>query len=195
MPEYDTDLSFQRLLKMVPAPNSPLEVEREPARLTFADGRPVDFPLDYINLVSNYGSGWFDEDGEIGMIAEIHNPLAPRYTEILEKEHQFLREYKEEEGDGYKEYDVFPSSPGLLQWGWAEGRKAYFWLTEGSPSCWPTIVMWDFEFFGKYSMPMVVFLEKIIGGELDARFLAVESAPMKLDFSRVKFVSHATRSR
>ena len=197
MPAYNTELSLQHLMKMVPPPTSPLEVARKPARLIFTGGKQVDFPPDYLALVDRYGSGWFwfDENGESGMIAEIHNPRASAYKGLLDKEHEFLRQYKVEEGDGYKAYDIFPASPGLLQWGSAEGRQAYFWLTEGSPSQWPIIVMWDFEFFGQYDMPLAVFLEKLVAGKLDARFLRDERVPMKLEPSRVSFVAHATRSR
>jgi hypothetical protein len=186
MPSFDTDLSLQRLTSIVPPPPTPLEVERQPASLFFAGGQPVEFPPDYLALVDKYGSGWFDQDGEVGMIAKVFNPRAAAYQNVIEHEHGFLREYKAEWGDGYQAYDIYPTTPGLLEWGWAAGRHAYFWLTEGLPAQWPLIVMWDFDFFGRYDMPLVVFLERLVAGELDARFL--RGVPMRLDPTRITFV-------
>jgi hypothetical protein len=190
--------ALERLAKMVPPPASPLELEREPACLTFSDGEPVHFSPDYLALVDTYGSGWFKESGDIGMIAEIHNPRAVAYRNIFDGEHEFLRRCKAEERrgkSGYAAYEIFPASPGLNQWGYAEGRKAYHWLTEGPPCRWPIIVMWEFEFFASDDMSVVEFLEKLLAGELDAGFLADAKTPLRLDSPSVSFVAHATRSR
>jgi hypothetical protein len=188
MPTFNTKSSLQRLLKMIPPPSTPLETAGDLASLVFAKGNKGAFPLDYLTLVEKYGSGEFRGEGDIGMIASVHNLRAAAYQSYLDKEHEYLREYKVEEGGGYSAYDIYPASPGLLQWGWAEGRKAYFWLTEGAPSRWPIIIMWDFEFAGRFDMPLVVFLEKLLSGKLDCRFLGDETQPLLLNPSRISFV-------
>jgi len=187
MQAIDYASSLQRLLELVLPPLASLEVEGPPATISFGDGRRVTFPPDYLALVGKYGSGEFNQDGDVGMVVSVHNPRAAVFQKSLDKEHAYLREYKQQEGGGYAAYDIFPDTPGLLQWGWAEGRKAYFWLTEGAPEQWPLIVMWDFEFFGRFDMPLVVFLERLVSGEMDARFLGDESEPMRLDPALISF--------
>jgi hypothetical protein len=187
MTDVDFGPSLQRLVRLVPPPPIPLEVERPPVCMAFAGGQPVVFPPDYLALVEKYGSGDFWDAGDVGMIASVHNPRAAPYQTVFDREHAFLQEYKEDEGGGHAAYDIFPISPGLLQWGRADGRKPYFWLTDGPPAQWPLILMWDFEFFGRYDMPVVVFLERLISGDLDARFLGDETVPMRLDAARITF--------
>src|SRR5262245_30660800 len=187
MADVDFGASLSRLLKMVPPPSTPLETGLPPASIAFTGNRPVEFPPDYLALAERYGSGEFRQDDDVGMIASVHNPRAPAYQASLDREHTDLREYKADEGGGYAAYDIFPSTPGLLEWGWARGRKSYFWLTDGPPAQWPLVVMWDFEFFGRYDMPVVVFLERLVSGELDARFLGDELMPMRLDSTRIAF--------
>jgi hypothetical protein len=189
MPTTDHTASLQRLLALVPPPLIVLEVERPPATLSFADGRVVTFPPDYLAFIEKYGSGEFSHAGEVGMIVSVYNPRAAVFRRVLDREHTYLREYKRAEGGGYAEYDIFPDTAGLLQWGWNDSRIVFFWLTEGAPERWPLIVMWDFEFFGRYDMPIVTFLERLVAGELDARFLGDETEPMRLDPTRVSFIA------
>jgi hypothetical protein len=187
MPTFNTDSSLRRLLRMIPPPPEPLEIERPPVPLVFEAARPGAFPADYLDLVEKYGSGEFRQKADVSMIASIHNPRAPAYQSFLDHEHAFLRQYKTDEGGGYRAYDIHPVTPGLLQWGWAEGRKAYFWHTVGEPAQWPIIIMWDFEFAGRFDMPLLVFLERLLCGELDCNFMGDETRPIRLDPSRISF--------
>jgi hypothetical protein len=193
MPSFSTDKSLARLLKRIPPPAKPLETKRQPATLMFAGGRQEAFPRDYLALGEKYGSGEFDQAADVSMIVSIHNPRAPAYRSFLDKEHAFLQQYKTEEGGGYSAYDIYPVSPGLLEWGWAEGRKEFFWLTEGSPSKWPIIIMWDCEFLARFEMPVVVFLERLLCGDLDCNFIGDETKPIRLDPSRIRFEPQAMR--
>jgi hypothetical protein len=148
-------------------------------------------PPDYLRLTKVYGSGEFNQDGGVGMIAEVYNPRAAAFRAQFDWWHNHLRWYKAEEGGGYKDYNIFPDNPGLLMWGRTDDRKAYFWLTEGPAERWPLIVMWDSEFFGRYDMPLTAFLDQLVAGELDARFLGDESVPMRLDTARIRFIPRA----
>lgn len=189
----DTASSLRRLLRMIPPPPKPFEVRGKLASISSTGGKPGAFPPDYLALVKEYGSGEFRTEGDVSMIASVHNPFAPAYSAFIKKEHESLREYKVQEGGGYSSYEIYPVSPGLLQWGWAEGRKAFFWLTEGAPSEWPIIIMWDFEFLARYEMPLVVFFEKLLGGDMECRFLGDETKPIRLDPSRITFLPRAMR--
>lgn len=180
--------ALRRLTRLVTPPESPLEVTGRPPRLMFASGAPVRLPPDYLQLTKLYGSGEFSLDGGAGMIAEVYNPRAAAFRERFDWWHGHLRWYKAEEGRGYEKYAIFPESPGLLMWGSSDQRQAYFWLTEGMPERWPLIVMWQSEFFSRYEMPLVVFLYRLVAGELDARFLGDESSPMRLDADRISFI-------
>jgi hypothetical protein len=188
--EFDVRVSLRRLLRRIPPPRIPREVGREPTALTFASGAPVKFPPDYLRLTGKYGSGEFVEEGDLGMLVSAHNPRARAYRRFLDTKHRTARLMKQQEGE-YRDYEIFPASPGLLQWGWAEGRKGYFWLTEGSPPRWPTVVMWDHRFAGRFDLPVVVFLERLLCGDLDCRFIGDEREVIRLNPSRISFVSRS----
>lgn len=83
MPQFNTDSSLQRLLKMIPPPASPLEVDGELASLAFLGGKKVTYPSDYLPLVQSYGSGVFDDD--MRNIARVHIPCSAAYLNKFEK--------------------------------------------------------------------------------------------------------------
>ena len=186
-----TDNALTRLLKMVPPPAAPLEILGEPAALQFSSGDPLVFPSDYLALNLAYGSGWFKTEGPVSMIVTPCNPFAAPYAAAMESDHSFYSQYKRDEGGGFTPYEIFPRQAGLLQWGWAEGRKHFFWLTEGEPSQWPTIILWDLEFLARVDLPVTEFLAQLIAGDLPCAFIGDESKPVRLDPALITFQPRA----
>ena len=184
MPKFDPAASFARLTRIAPPPASPLEVGGQLPGLRFADGGSAKFPSDFLTLVQAYGSGEFQSDDELGMVAGLLNPRAPAYARARDYDLETIRGFKEEEGDEYIPYALYPDRPGLLPWGWAECRRHYFWLTEGEPADWPVVVLYDLEIFTRFDMPVVVFLEQLVGGSLEASFIGT---PGHFDPARIKF--------
>ena len=192
MKRHDIETAFDRLTEAVPPPQQPLETSGPLSSVNFADGREVVFPPDYLRLINAYGSGDFysDEDygdGPIGDLVYLMNPFAPSYQNRLKQESEFLQGYKNSEGDKYIPYDVYPQTPGILPWGWCEGRKNYFWLTEGPPQEWPVLVMYDLEIWTRFDMPMVVFLEQLFFGEIDCSFIGWPDESSQRDPSQIAF--------
>jgi hypothetical protein len=189
---HDTQAALDRLAETIPPPQKPLETKGSLASLTFANGRPVVFPPDYVQLATLYGSGDFrsDEkygDGFIGDLVYLMNPRAARYSDFLKDESEFVQEFKSSEGDEYVPYDVYPQTPGVLQWGWCQGRKRYFWLTEGKPKDWPVLVMYDLEIWTRFDMPMTVFLQRLFFGELDCGFIGWPGELSRRDPAKITF--------
>jgi hypothetical protein len=172
MKRYDNEASLSRLIGAIPPPQHPLETTGHVSLLHFTDGQQVVFPPDYLRLIDAYGSGDFTSDerygeGTIGDILHLRNACAPGYQTCLMQESSFLREYKESEGDRYVPYAVYPDKPGILPWGGADFRLSYFWLTEGKPEQWPVLLMHDLEIWTRFDMPMTVFLEQLLFGEIN----------------------------
>ena len=85
-----------------------------------------------------------------------------------------------------------PSPDSVPEMAWYESLVAVSRRARAAQIIWPVFID-DFEFFGRFDMPLVVFLARLIGGELDARFLSDETVPMRLDPTKIKFVQRPMR--
>lgn len=135
-------------------------------------------PEDYLRLVSVYGNGRFVHQGR-GLIVLL-NPYLPDYWKTVQDELEFIRECKNQEGNELFPYDIYPDSPGLLLWGYGEyggyketrrRRRHYFWLTDGKHDSWPVMVLYDS--FTRFELPVVVFLQQLLSGDMDCSFLGL----------------------
>jgi hypothetical protein len=177
--------ALKRLAEVVAPPRKPLQV-------TGTIRGDIRFPDDYLALIGLYGSGSFQVEGA-GAVLTLLNPYWRGYWKRVQEELELVREFKEEEGDEYIPYEIHPDSPGLLIWGYGEGRKHYFWLTEGKPNRWPNIVMYDIELFTRFDIPMVVFLQRLLCGELDCTFIGLSVENNRIDPSTVTFNPEAPK--
>ena len=162
----EIDASLERLTAAIPPPAHPLglDIKQLPADLPL-------LPADLFRFAAVYGSGFFD-DGSVFLA--VLNPYEDGYWRKQNRDLQLVREFKEEEGDDYIPYDIYPQQPGLFLWGYGQDRKHFFWLTEGQAGSWPVVVMYDIEIFTRFATPMVRFLEQLLCGDLDCSFIGHE---------------------
>lgn len=128
-------------------------------------------PDDILALVGVFGSGNFCIGTDDGFDLEVFNPFAPDYSAKISRELGTLNQLKEIEGEQYIPYPIHPMQPGLLPWGWADGRKGFYWYTDGKPNDWTVIVMYDIEIVTPFRMSMLEFLRSLLCGELDCSFI------------------------
>jgi hypothetical protein len=172
--------ALMKLVKAVPPPGNPVLATGDPS------AEAPQLPDDYLELIGMYGSGCFDVKG-VGTLVNLLNPHARNYWKKVQEELDLIREYKAEEGDDYIPYRIHPDTPGLLIWGYGEGRKHYFWVTKGKPAKWPTVVMYDIEEFTEFDTPMVMSLQRLLCGEVECKFLGLSIAMNRIDPSTVSF--------
>jgi hypothetical protein len=176
MSKTQSERSLERLVKAITPPTTPLHA---PGTVGSAGAT---FPDDLYLFISTYGSGSFQYEGSDLVV--VLNPFEPRYQAKRDKYLDLIREYKQEEGNNYIPYDIHPEKPGLFTWGWGEGRKHFFWLTQGEANDWPVIALYDIELFNRFDMPMILFLEQLLTGQMDADFIGI---PGKLAARAVEF--------
>ncbi len=148
-------------------------------------------PPDLMKFIQAYGSGYFDIDGSIFL--EVLNPYSDDYWAKQNRDLDTIRQLKLSEGDEYIPYEIYPDQPGLLLWGYGEDRKHFFWFTDGDPSVWPVIAMYDLEIFTRFDLSMLSFTKQLLCGEIDCSFIGgVDTANNHVDPQTCKFVQKET---
>ena len=184
MNDEEIQRSLARLSAAIPPPAQPVGMEME----RLAAGLP-DLPKELLRFTRMYGSGGFENENG-GLLLSVLNPYESRYLRRLDNELETFRSLKSTEGDRYVPYDMYPVHPGLLIWGYGEGRKHFFWLTDGAPSEWKVVVFHDLEIVTTFDLGMLEFTERLLCGDLDCSFIGgFESESNHVDPSKIHFLS------
>ncbi|RKQ88213.1 hypothetical protein C8N24_6254 [Solirubrobacter pauli] len=172
---------LNRITQLVAPPSSP---RPSTAPVVECRGHLQPLPTDYRALLNTYGLGAFRKN-----FAEVHilspaNPhpvfdivtLTRETAELLETIYEDLR-------NDWLPHAFWPDQPGLLQWGAAE-IESLWWLTEGEPDEWPTVVMRDTEqIFDRFDMTATELLLGLIDGPSPTSLISPLSCP-GVTFSR-----------
>jgi hypothetical protein len=155
-------MAISELLKVVPAPSTPIEAGRlqDVPQLLAQTG--LRLPDDLLQFGMHYGSGKF------GGSIEIYNPFALRYLSIVNSLASTYRSLKETEGDDYIPFAVFPDTPGLFPWGNGVEGERFFWFTEGEPDSWPIVLFSHSGEFEQWNLSMTTLLTKFFTADIDS---------------------------
>lgn len=130
-------MSIAKLTKLVPPPNKPISsgTGQDWAKVEKEIGTRL--PQDYKDFIAAYGSGSFAQ------FYTVFNPFAEskwvRLADRVNDAPERLQDIHDDEPD-FLPYDIFPKSPGILNWGNDGNGNDYFWLIEGDdPDAWPVI--------------------------------------------------------
>ncbi len=159
-------MALRDVTSLVAPPARPTAVPARPdwARVENKLGQRL--PRDYKSFVMTYGSGNFAQ------FIRVYNPFSrDEYGSLLKSANRvcdIYREIKQIEGcEQFLPFPLYPEKGGLLPWAVDDNGNWLFWLTEGSPSRWPTVVAagrdkrWQ-----KFDFPMTTFLGKILRKEI-----------------------------
>lgn len=125
-------------------------------------------PADFKQLINVYGTGCF------GKFFYPLSPFAPFDTSInlLSGTRQLLSLYK----SGQKEFPqysppfpAYPRESGLFPWGITVNGDTLFWLRQGNPNEWPTIIC-DSKFserYDRFDMTATEFLCRLFSGKIE----------------------------
>jgi hypothetical protein len=125
-------MPIEELVAIVPPPSRPVDCDADWPSAAFLVG--TEFPPDYRDLISRYGSGRFFE-GHL----EVFNPLTLRGQVNIKMLLEMCNTWRE--GPAPLPLDVHPKRPGLLPWGRDENGNTYCWLTRGKPERWPVVYL------------------------------------------------------
>lgn len=181
-PSRNITKSLQRLAMSIKPPANPIGLDAEQDATS-----TLSLPDDFYSLNRLYGTGCFENGG---LFLTILNPFDDQSVSRFDIETKSIENLVKIEGEKYIPFKFHPTSPGLLLWGYGEGRKHFFWLTEGNPDCWPVVVMHDLEVITRFDMTMLEFIEKLLCGDLDCGFIGgVDTANNRITSSNLTFIS------
>jgi ankyrin repeat protein len=161
-------MSLKKLLKLVPPPESPMEVGSKSDWSRVERELGTALPSDYKQFVDRYGSGTFAK------IFYIFNPFSTWTDYNLLEQLKQLRPYYEQEHQNDPSdypYEVFPKRPGLLPWGHDTEGNEYLWLV-GPPRTkaddWPVIFHEPRgNGFAQVRCSMTEYLARVLAGRID----------------------------
>lgn len=161
-------MSLTELTSLISPPQTPRNVPESIDWSTIEAKLGLKLPLDYKRYIETYGSG---------LLAEFIRVLNPfdrdKYINLLKCSQSItsmFRTFPRGEHSDKIPYPFYPDHSGLLPWGNDENGIYIFWLTEGAPTKWPTVVAdirgprWQ-----RFDLPMTRFLTKIITKEVRCR--------------------------
>ncbi len=125
-------MALRDLVRLVSPPATPFEAEGNWYAARIVAGS--EFPPDFEELISHYGSGAFFQT-----FLKVYNPLS---VSGLAGMKQSERVYQQLRTGLYPlPLPVHPEKPGLLFWGSDENGGGYAWLTKGKPDKWPVVYL------------------------------------------------------
>lgn len=161
-------MAIDELTAFVEIPKTPSEVPAKPNWEKIEKKIGLKLPSDYKNFVITFGSGL------LGSFVYVFNPFSKNegieLTAGITSLCKTLKQLKAHEGEREVPFPIYPDTPGLLPWGGDENGNGYYWLTDGKPDQWPTIVCagrdsrWQ-----KFDMSMTTFLAKSLQGEIKCK--------------------------
>lgn len=177
--------SLNKLVDAIPPPDNPRFTEGPPLESSFPK-----LPDDHAALIQTYGSGEF-KDSEIGCVIRAYNPFDPRQFKWLPDKFDIYRRYRMSEGDRYMPWPIYPEIPGVFICGWNDSRDVWFWhMNNDDPNCWSTVFYGNMRDSFEYQMPMVVFMQKLLFGEIsrrDLNFAEPDFVASKIEFSPARY--------
>ncbi|MEX0725443.1 MAG: hypothetical protein WD065_04185 [Planctomycetaceae bacterium] len=175
-------MAISDLIKVVPPPKLPLEIGTPEQWEAIQNDLKTRLPSDFCDYGMTYGSGYFDNP-IVGQI-RTNSPFGSKYRSQVDYYSIVVQEFKDEEGDEYIPYSVFPNSPGLLIWATDVHGNEFHWLTEGLPDDWPIIIRGRGDEWERYNGPMTSFLAKLFTRAFKTEVWpeAFYDTPTRIDF-------------
>jgi hypothetical protein len=129
--------SLAQLIAIVPPPVEPMEAGSTHAFAGVEDRLALVLPDDYKQIVMAFGTGsWRDFLWVLNPFsANAHLNLLHQAARQLDAE----RQVKEASPEAVP-FPLYPQMGGLFPWGMTDNGNRLYWLTEGAPDSWPTII-------------------------------------------------------
>ncbi|ULL16525.1 SMI1/KNR4 family protein [Paenibacillus sp. H1-7] len=155
---------MKKLIDILPPPTTPFNCGDQLQWEYFINRLGTKVPSDYRQFINTYGTGGIDK------FLWILNPFVKdENVNFLKRKEEICTAYLQSKlaFPQYFEHEVFPSTGGILPWGYTDNGDELYWLTFGNPDEW-TIVVYtsrSSEYF-HYPIIMTEFLYQIIMKEI-----------------------------
>ena len=126
-------------------------------------------PADYKAFIDRYGTG------SIGDFLWVLTPATENpFLNFFEKGNVMLDGYRQLRASWPREYPhtAYPEEGGLLPWAVSDNGDELYWLTEGDPDQWPTVIVSRGVPHEEYRMPMGDFLAGLITRRIESNAIA-----------------------
>lgn len=170
----------------VPAPEEPVENGPLPQLHTTEKSLGLILPSSFVELARAYGTGSFRTPEWSGLL-QFFNPFSSSFVQRVTELAQAVRELKRAEGDSFISHEIYPEKPGLLPFGYGEGERLLFWLTDGPPDSWPVVVSPADRSFHQFALSVPDFLVKLFAGDIDCWGAEHDSTWFKKHGSEITF--------
>lgn len=164
--------ALKALIQIIPTPTPPSYDGRESDWPVIESILELRLPEDFKKLVAVYGTGCF-----LQFLYPL-SPFAPFNTSLnllSGATKQRLVAYRSGQDEFPQYTPTFPTYPhesGLFPWGITVNGDTLFWLREGQPENWPTVVC-DSKFTKEYSerfdMTATEFLYRLFSGKIEPK--------------------------
>lgn len=153
---------FDKLIKLLPPPINVDFISISTNIQLVEKHFEFKLPKDYIQFITNYGSGQINE---FISIYSVINSTA--YYEKIERDCQYYHDFKKKFPNEYK-HNVFPEDGGLFPLGRTDGGCLMWWHTALEPERWFIVVYdensWEYE---EYDMQLCEFIYKYFTKQID----------------------------
>jgi len=162
--------TLEALIQIIPPPTPPVHKGSDPEWQVVERILEMKLPADFKKLINLYGAGCF-----LKFLCPL-SPFAPFETSLnllSGSTKRILSSYRSgrEEFPQYSpEYPAYPHTSGLFPWGLTINGDTLFWLRQGEPEKWPTIVCdskYTKEGCYRFDMTATEFLYRLFSGEIE----------------------------
>ena len=184
---YNVHMSIELLVAAQKPPDNPVDPGSAAQWLQVERSIGTSLPEDYKQYIARYGTGSFSRVDFTFLFP--FNPFSGDENLVTIQE-SILWVYEECRVDSPEIciFNAFPEEKGLLPWGRTDNGDSLFWLTDGPPNAWDTVVF-DSKYWGyeRYNLTMTQFLTQWLTGDIK-----VNCFP-SFDPGEIIFIPYSTR--
>ncbi|OXM50478.1 SMI1/KNR4 family protein [Amycolatopsis alba] len=147
------------LIRLVPPPEKPVALEEDWRSVEKELGLAL--PSEFKALATRYGAGSFDD---ISLLSP--GELVVSARDLLGTAGAFRDDWPD-----MVPFALWPEPGGLLEWARTGNGDSLYWLTEGEPEDWTTVVWNPRAGSGRHALDAVAFLYAYFEGRLDVPLL------------------------
>ena len=166
-------MSIDSILKIIEPPPTPSEAGDIDGWKRVEEIMKTKLPIDYKQYISTYGTG---------CICEFLWPLNPfsknKYLNLMAKSEAELNSLRDLKKMDFQEcpYPLFPDSGGILTWGVTDNGDVLFWLTQGEPDKWITVINESRSpVYEEFDRTMTQFISDLIRGQIRSNIIELKT--------------------
>jgi len=152
---------------MIPPPATPVDAGPPEKRNAVEEALGLTLPDDMFDIAMAYGSGEF-RTNEYSLVLSIENPFSPSFISSAKKAKKQLKGL-------WKDYDVYPDTPGLFPCGTGEGPRDLYFYTDGPPNRWPLLVGFSASPLVKMKRTLSEYVFRLLDGSLEGQVGEIEN--------------------